>query len=88
VKHFVVYHNPEKMGYAAEAVPELCFVTNKPVGNLIGNRIWLIQGEAKPRRYVLERKVQEFSRELRVRHAEHFRDRIAKNHRRAYFLLA
>jgi hypothetical protein len=53
VKHFVVYHNPEKMGYGAEEVSELCIVTNKPVANLIGNRVWLIQGEGKPRKYVL-----------------------------------
>jgi hypothetical protein len=53
MKHFVVYHNPEKMGYSADEIYEPCIVTNKAVEGLIGNRIWLIQGEAKPRRYVL-----------------------------------
>jgi hypothetical protein len=51
MKHFAVYHNPERMGYSA--VSELCIVTNKSVDNLIGNRIWLIQGEGKPRKYTL-----------------------------------
>jgi hypothetical protein len=53
VRHFVVYHNPERMGYSADEVTELCFVTNKGVRNLIGDRVWLIQGAGKPRRYVL-----------------------------------
>jgi hypothetical protein len=53
MKDFVVYHNPEKMGYSADEIYEPCIVTNKPVAGLIGNRIWLIQGEGKPRQYVL-----------------------------------
>ena len=53
MRHFVVYHNPEKMGYSADEIAELCIVTNKPVNNLIGDRIWLIQGEGRPRKYVL-----------------------------------
>src|SRR5262245_29123025 len=53
MRHYVAYHNPEKMGYSAEEVTELCIVTNKAVENLIGDRIWLIQGEGKPRKYVL-----------------------------------
>ena len=53
MRHFVVYHNPEKMGYSADAIAELCIVTNKPVNNLIGDRVWLIQGEGRPRKYVL-----------------------------------
>ena len=53
MRHFVVYHNPEKMGYSAEEVTELCVVTNKAVDNLIGDRIWLIQGKGTPRKYTL-----------------------------------
>jgi hypothetical protein len=49
MKHFVVYHNPEKMGYSADELTEPCIVTNKAVEGLIGNRIWLIQGKGKPR---------------------------------------
>ena len=44
---------PERMGYSADEVGELCIVTNKSVDNLIGNRIWLIQGEGRPRKYIL-----------------------------------
>jgi hypothetical protein len=98
MRHYVAYHNPEKMGYWAderseckrdsaqpltderseckrdsaqpstderseckrdsaqpstEEVTDLCIVTNKAAENLIGDRIWLIQGEGKPRKYVL-----------------------------------
>ena len=53
MRHFLAYHTPEKMGYSAEDVTELCIVTNKAVGNLMGDRIWLIQGEGKPRKYFL-----------------------------------
>jgi hypothetical protein len=53
MKHFAVYHNSERMGYLADEVSELCIVTNKSVVNLIGNRIWLFQGEGKPRKYIL-----------------------------------
>jgi len=53
MRHYVAYHNPERMGYSADEVTELCIVTNKAVDNLIGNRIWLIQGEGKPRKYTL-----------------------------------
>ena len=52
-KHFVVYHNPERMGYSADELTEPCIVTNKAVEGLIGNRVWLIQGSGKPRQYVL-----------------------------------
>src|SRR5262249_9145370 len=31
MKHFAVYHNPERMGYSADEVSELCIVTNKSV---------------------------------------------------------
>ena len=41
------------MGYSADEIAELCIVTNKPVNNLIGDRVWLIQGEGRPRKYVL-----------------------------------
>jgi hypothetical protein len=47
MKHFVVYHNPEKMGYSTDELTEPCIVTNKAVEGLIGNRIWLIQGKGK-----------------------------------------
>src|SRR5262249_24614589 len=53
MKHFVVYHNHERMGYSADELTEPCIVTNKPVEGLIGHRIWLIQGKGKPRHYML-----------------------------------
>jgi hypothetical protein len=53
MKHFVVYHNPEKMGYLADEFNEPCVLTNKPVEGLGGARMWLIQGKGKPRQYFL-----------------------------------
>ncbi|HWE62422.1 MAG TPA: hypothetical protein VHB98_11980, partial [Chloroflexota bacterium] len=56
VRHFVQYHNPDKMGHAHELSDDLCILTNKPYSlltTLPGNLVWLIGGEGRPRTYSL-----------------------------------
>lgn len=54
MRDVLVYHNPDSMGYPASDVMEPVIVTNKRVGEeAIGDRIWLITGEGRPRRYYL-----------------------------------
>ncbi|MBK8302047.1 MAG: HNH endonuclease [Chloracidobacterium sp.] len=48
---FVVYHNPDVMGYSATAAQPLSVVTNKPAGSALGGRVWLITGQGNPRKY-------------------------------------
>jgi hypothetical protein len=50
---FVVYHNPDRMGYSARKVTAFRVVTNKDVPLIIGSRIWLITGDGRPRTYSL-----------------------------------
>ena len=52
MKHFVVYHNPDSIGYPASEVSDLSIVTNKSITDeILGNKIWLITGEGQPRNY-------------------------------------
>jgi hypothetical protein len=53
VRHFIVYHNPEKMGPLEPKDVELSIVTGKSVNGLLGDRIWLLMGEGRPRRVYL-----------------------------------
>ncbi|WP_321463162.1 hypothetical protein [uncultured Vibrio sp.] len=56
MSHFVVYHKKEKMGYPAIDVDDLGIYTKKPkefVEGSINEKVWLIAGEGKPRRYFL-----------------------------------
>jgi Domain of unknown function (DUF3883) len=57
MRHFLVYHNPDAMGYSlsedSDEEPVFSIVTNKSVRTLLGNRIWLITGEGRPRKYYL-----------------------------------
>jgi hypothetical protein len=49
-----VYHNAERMGYDASVVREPVVVTNKRVSaRAIGDRVWLIVGLGRPRRFWL-----------------------------------
>jgi len=54
--HFVQYHNVERMGVRCDALTEFV-VTNKPphwiANNVIGNTVWLICGEKRPRRFTV-----------------------------------
>jgi hypothetical protein len=57
MRHFIQYHNPDKMGHVHDHTSdELSIFTNKPFGlltGLLGNTIWLIGGEGRPRSYGL-----------------------------------
>ena len=53
MKHFVSYHNADKMGYAYEDALPFSVGTTKSVDRLVGNRVWSISGEGKPRTYRL-----------------------------------
>lgn len=50
---YVVYHNPDVMGYDAIDVENLGIYTSKVPGNVVGSRVWLVTGEGKPRSYRL-----------------------------------
>lgn len=51
MRHFVQYHNPERMG-VHEPDDRFGIQTDKPVNKLLGDRVWLITSEAgKPRKY-------------------------------------
>ena len=46
MRHFIAYHNADRMGYAD--IERLRVLTSKPVGNdLIGHCVWLIVGKGK-----------------------------------------
>ena len=53
MRHFVQYHNPGKMGPYKPAKKDLWIVTNKPGELCVGDTMWLVTGEARPRRYFL-----------------------------------
>ena len=53
MKDFVIYHNPEVMGRSASELVEFSVVTNKPVSNIEGDRVWLVTGEGRPRTFYL-----------------------------------
>ncbi len=53
VKHFVSYHNAEKMGYSFEQAEPFSVGTAKSVERLRGERVWSISGEGRPLRYHL-----------------------------------
>lgn len=53
MKDFVVYHNPDSMGYSASQHGSLSVLTNKKVSDVVGDRVWLITGEGRPRKYFL-----------------------------------
>lgn len=55
MKHFVQYHNPDRI-IPTKHIPEEGFywiITRKKLGDLQGNCIWLIDGEGIPRTYFL-----------------------------------
>jgi hypothetical protein len=54
VRHFVAYHNTEKMGRPLHAGEPLRLLTKKSVSNLPGNTVWFITGSgAGQRQYAL-----------------------------------
>jgi hypothetical protein len=54
MRHFIAYHNTEKMGRRLHEGQPLGLVTNKPVEQLLHNTVWFITGESSsPRQYCL-----------------------------------
>lgn len=56
MRHFVQYHNPDRVGPLPAVPDDLSVYTNKPfslVAALPGHTIWLIAGEGRPRTYSL-----------------------------------
>lgn len=53
MKDYLVYHNPDSMGYKASLVKRALILTNKKAAGIEGSRIWMITGEGKPRTYYL-----------------------------------
>jgi hypothetical protein len=57
MKHFVVYHNADEMGYSAndnlDDAASFGVLTDKSFSPIEGSRIWLVMGEDTPKRYSL-----------------------------------
>ena len=57
MKHFVIYHSADKMGYRAnENLDEdasFGVLTDRSFGPVEGSRIWLVMGEGSPKQYSL-----------------------------------
>ncbi len=45
MRHFIAYHNTEKMGYSLQDGEPLGLLTNKPVNHLLHNTVWFVTGE-------------------------------------------
>lgn len=55
MKHYLIYHNPRKMGYSLDTVKDFIAFTNRKVNDEnIGSKVWLITGEGKPKEYFLK----------------------------------
>lgn len=55
MRHYLIYHNPEKMGYSLNTVKDfIAFVNRKVNDENIGSKVWLITGEGKPKEYFLK----------------------------------
>lgn len=54
MRHFIAYHNTEKMGRALNADGPLRLLTNKPINHLLQETVWFVVGEgAGVRQYSL-----------------------------------
>jgi hypothetical protein len=54
VRHFVAYHNINRMGRALHEGEPLRLLTDKPVRPLLHNTVWVVVGEGdSPKRYSL-----------------------------------
>jgi hypothetical protein len=45
MRHFIAYHNTEKMGHSLQDGEPLRLLTNKPVNHLLQNTVWFVTGE-------------------------------------------
>lgn len=57
MKHYVVYHNTDKLEYAMSTEPPFTIFTKKNVEKTIDNQIWVIAGETNPRSLIKEYKI-------------------------------
>ncbi len=54
MRHFIAYHNTEKMGRALHTDAPLRLLTNKPINHLLEQTVWFVVGEgAGVRQYSL-----------------------------------
>lgn len=54
LRHFVAYHNTQRMGRPLHDDDPLGLLTDKPVNELLGNTVWFVVGEGEsPKRYYL-----------------------------------
>lgn len=53
MRHFIAYHNTEKMGQALHHSEPLRLLTNKSVNHLLDNTVWFVTGEGATRQYSL-----------------------------------
>lgn len=57
MRHFIAYHNEQKMRYSCTEIPVPRVKTSKSVSGLDGVTVWLIAGEGKsPKSYYLAAK--------------------------------
>lgn len=53
MRHYVCYHNEERMGYSHQEADEFSVGTSKKVDKILGNKVWIIAGIGRPREYYL-----------------------------------
>ena len=54
MRHFVAYHNSQRMGRSLHDGDPLGLLTDKPVSQLVGNTVWFVVGDGEsPKRYSL-----------------------------------
>ena len=53
MQHYIQYHNPDRYGEYKPPKGEFQIMTKKSLGNILGNRIWLVSRKGKPGNYVL-----------------------------------
>lgn len=53
MRHFIAYHNTEKMGRPLHADDPLRLLTNKPTNHLYQETVWFVIGEGGVRQYSL-----------------------------------
>jgi hypothetical protein len=53
MRHFIAYHNTEKMGQPLHHGEPLRLLTNKSVNHLLDNTVWFVTGEGATRQYSL-----------------------------------
>jgi hypothetical protein len=52
MRHWVQYHNPDKHGEYTPEEGHFGIFTDKCVHGLVGDRVWLVSRNGKPRKYI------------------------------------